>query len=61
MDRVARIHPQTLTSRNSSDADRFEVEGVDYRIVRSESVPLGDVHLIEGSIECVLTLDLVRN
>ncbi len=60
---IARIHPATLESRNWGDADSFVVEGESYRVVRSESVPVGEVELSDddGDHERVLELDEVRN
>lgn len=53
MDAIARIHPATLERMGCETATEFVFKDTEYRIVRSDSVPVGDVDTDEG----VLHLD----
>lgn len=62
MSKIALIHPATLDGRNSSAADAFELGDVTYRIVRSESIPVGEVWIdLDGGMERRLKIEEVTN
>ncbi len=47
---TARVHPSTMVSRGiPPEADTFEIFGIDYRLVQSESVEMGRVLLEDGT------------